>query len=129
MLLIVGGSLMGCSSTPASRVAGERHPTTSGELSVKVTSVTAALEPYDPQIANAGIPAEQVNFTVRTGAPRFSCMVEVRRSSHTVGKTTVEAAAFHNDRAAVAESVAVEGIKGGTFPGHRSNALVACRTP
>lgn len=50
-----------------------------------MTSVTATLEPYIPQISDQGIPAEQVNFTVR-GLPTPSkdlylhCDIAVRHS-------------------------------------------------
>jgi hypothetical protein len=56
---VVSGALaLGCSITPSAA------PRSSGSVQVHVTSVRAILEPYNPQISNHGIPAEQINFTV-----------------------------------------------------------------
>ena len=130
--MIVGASFAGCSSTPASTKGSSRLPAISGNLPAKVTSVTATLEPYNPQFANQGIPAEQVNFTVSSVTGNFSCKIDVLRSGRIVGTTTAEMGpplGGSGSVTEVTESVPVEGIKGGTFAGNPSNAHVACRAP
>jgi hypothetical protein len=103
-------------------------PASSTDLPVKITSVTSTLEPYNPQLANKGIPAEQVNFTVDSVTGTFSCTVNIIRSDRTVGSTTVDAGAPSRESSSAKESVAVEHIKGGTFAGTTSNARVTCRS-
>jgi len=74
-LCFVGGVMaFGCTSTPTATQGST--PTTQpvsastapGALRVKVISVMAALDPYNPQVASGGIPAEHVIFTV-SGLP------------------------------------------------------------
>ena len=93
---------------------------------VKVTSVTATLEPYDPQIADQGIPAEQVSFIVPSNDLPLSCTIDVLRSGRTVGSTVVGLGASTGASGSVTETVPVEGIKGGTFAGSPANASVIC---
>jgi hypothetical protein len=97
---------------------------------VDVTSVTATLEPYNPQFADQGIPAEQVSFTVRSTDLPLSCTIDVVRSGRTVGSTVVglgaSAGVGTGASDLVAETVPVEGIKGGTFAGSPANAHVFC---
>jgi len=121
--LMAGASCVGCSSTPKSIAAS------SGYLPVKVTSVTATLEPYNPQSANQGVPAEQVSFTVSSVSGDFSCSIDVLRSGRVVGKTFAGFAPASGASGSVKESVPVEGIKGPSFDGRPSNAHVTCREP
>lgn len=125
--LIVGGFFAGCSSAPASNRSSLRFPAASGSLPTDVTSVTGILEPYNPLYANQGIAAEQVSFTVSSVTGDFSCRIAVVRSGRMVGTTTAEMGAPSGGPESVAETVPVEGIKGGTFAGNPSNADVACR--
>jgi hypothetical protein len=124
--LIVGASCAGCNSTPKSASGTSRPLAASGNLVVKVTSVTATLEPYNPQIANAGIPAEQVSFIVRSIDLPLSCTIDVLRSGRTVGSTVVGLGASTGTSGLVTETVPVEGITGGTFAGSPANAHVLC---
>jgi len=94
---------------------------------VQVTSVSATLEPYNPQLANQGIAAEQVNFTVSSVTGNFSCQIDVLRSGRIVGSTTATMGPPSAGSTSVTESIPVEGIRGGTFAGKPSNAHVACR--
>jgi len=127
MSVMLGASVAGCCSSPAPKAGkGSALPAAAGDLPVKVTSVSATLEPYNPQFANQGIPAEQVNFTVKALATSFSCTIDVVRSGRIVGTTTAEMGAPAGGSAWVTESVPVEGITGGTFAGTPSNARVAC---
>gem|GEM_PF-4686926 len=101
---------------------------------MKVTSVTATLEPYNPQISNGGIPAEQVNFTVSAASGSFvsgsfSCTIEVLRSGRQVGATTVGFGPPGSSSSSLQESVPVEGIKGDNFAGKPSDAHVVCHVP
>ena len=125
--LIAGGLFAGCSPTPVSSKSSSLFPATSGNLPANVTSVTATLEPYNPQFANQGIPAEQVNFTVSSVTGCFSCKIDVVRSGRIVGTTTAKMGPPLGGSGSVTETVPVYGIKGGTFAGNPSNAHVACR--
>lgn len=116
-ILVAGGvATFGCGSTPTIP--------TSGKLGVQVTSVAATLEPYNPQISNHGIPAEQVNFTV-SGLPKssatsyFHCSVRVFHSGRQVGATSVVSGASPR------QSVSVE-VRGRNFAGKPSDAHVRC---
>jgi hypothetical protein len=93
---------------------------------VKVTSVTSTLEPYNPQFANQGIPAELVSFTGSV-TTAFSCKVDVLRAGQIVGSTTAGMGPPAKSSNSEKESVAVENIKHGTFAGNASNAHVTCR--
>jgi len=114
-----GVMALGCSATPAATPRS-----TPGTLGVQVTSVTATLEPYDPQISTHGIPAEQVNFTV-SGLPSPSahytlhCTLAIFHEGRQVGATRMDAGA------AASQSVSVE-VNGDNFDGKPSDAQVAC---
>lgn len=125
---VAGATFVGCNSTPPPAKVSPTIPGTSkGTLPVKVTSVKATLEPYNPQFGNQGIPAEEVNFTVNSVRGSFSCRIEVVRSDRIVGSTTATMGPPSGGSSSVTESVPVEGIKGGTFAGNPSNAHVVCR--
>jgi hypothetical protein len=117
--VVSGVIALGCSATPA---ASPRS--ISGPLKVQVTSVTPTLEPYNPQLSNHGVPAEQVNFTV-SGLPTSSthpylhCHVAVSHSGRQVGVTSMVAGAT------ASQSGSVE-VTGNNFDGQPSNAHVAC---
>ena len=93
---------------------------------MRVTSVTATLEPYNPQISNHGIPAEEVNFSV-SGLPTSStgsylhCNVGIFHLGRQVGATSVVTGAT------ATQSVGVE-ISGNNFAGKPADAHVECRT-
>lgn len=94
---------------------------------MNVTSVKATLEPYNPQLGNQGIPAEEVSFTVNSVAGSSSCRIEVVRSGRIVGSTTITIRPPSGESGSVTTSVPVERMKGGTFAGRPSNAHVVCR--
>ena len=96
---------------------------------MKVDSVSPTLEPYNPQLTNQGIPAEQVNFVVSSVTGLFSCTIKVLRSGHIVGTTVAGFGEPTGPSRSVTESVAVEGIKGPTFSGNGSSARVTCQRP
>jgi hypothetical protein len=127
--LAIGAPFAGCNSTPATTKDHMSIAPSAGGLPVRITSVAATLEPYNPQFGNRGIPAEQVNFTVKTTAPYFSCKIDVLRSGRIVGTTTWEMASPLERTGSVTESVPVEGIKGATFAGKPSDANVVCHAP
>ena len=77
--LVAGTSLTACGSTPGAAPGTSTLPPTPGELVTHVTSVNATLEPYNPQLTDQGVPAEQVNFIVTSVSGPFSCRVDVRR--------------------------------------------------
>ena len=117
---VVGGVVaFGCSGTSA--VTPSSQPRT---LVVRVNSVSATLEPYNPQISHHGIPAEQVSFTV-SGLPESStgsylhCTVAIFHSGRQVGSTSVVTGATSM------QSVSVEVI-GDNFAGKPSDAQVVC---
>jgi hypothetical protein len=116
---VVSGALaLGCSITPSAA------PRSSGSVQVHVTSVRAILEPYNPQISNHGIPAEQINFTVG-GLPTPSnhlflhCNIAVFHSDRQVGATSLTAGA------ATSLSVGVQ-VNGDNFEGIPSDAHIVC---
>jgi hypothetical protein len=120
MAVVLGLLAEACSSTST--------PSTPGALPVTVTSVTGTLTPYNPAISSAGIPAEEVAFTVGGAPPGlFVCQIHVRFSGHTVGSTSISAAPPAGNPPTVQESVAVA-ISRATFAGTPANALVTCRT-
>jgi hypothetical protein len=125
--LVAGTSLTACGSTPGAAPGTSTLPPTPGELVTHVTSVTATLEPYNPQLTDQGVPAEQVNFIVTSVSGPFSCRVDVRRWGRIVGTTVATMGPPSGTSGSATESVPVEGIKGGTFAGNSSNALVVCR--
>jgi len=113
----------------ASCTSAGTSPTSSGALPVRVTSVTATLTPYNPQLASAGIPAEQVDFTVG-GSPSgpFVCTIKVWRSGRLVASSPLSADPPAGHPASVQESVPVS-ISGRTFAGKPSDAHVDCHMP
>ncbi len=136
--VVTGVIALGCSSaTPA---ASSRS--TPGSLKVNVTSVTPTLEPYNPQLSNHGIPAEQVNFTV-IGLPTpptdtyLHCHVAVSHSGQQVGTTSMVAGVsatpppppllgpYETRGGKSRQSVSVE-VTGDNFEGQPSDAHVAC---
>jgi hypothetical protein len=104
-------------------------PTSSGVLPVTVTSVTATLTPYNPQLSSSGIPAEQVDFTVG-GSPSgpFVCTIKVWRSGRLVASSPISANPPAGHPASFQESVPVS-ISGRTFAGKPSDAHVDCHMP
>ena len=117
---ILGGTIaLGCSPTTSSA-------SSPGALPVTVTSVAATLTEYNPQYASAGIPAEEVAFTVGASpSGSFACTVEVWRSGKMVGSTQVTASSPNNKNAPAKESWPVT-ITGETFAGKPSDANVTC---
>ena len=117
---VVGGVVaFGCSRTPA--VTPSSQPRT---LVAHVDSVSATLEPYNPQISNHGIPSEQVSFTV-SGLPESStgsylhCTVALSHSGRQVGSTSVVTGATPM------QLVSVE-VTGDNIAGKPSDAQVVC---
>jgi hypothetical protein len=127
--LVVGTLFTGCSSTPPASKEGSPAPASSEDLPVKVTSLSPALEPYNPQISNQGVSAEQVHFTVSSVSRDFSCGINVLRSGRIVGKTQVGFSPPAGASRSLKESVPVQGITGPSFTGSSSNAKVTCREP
>jgi hypothetical protein len=135
-LSLVGGVMaFGCTSTPS--VSQRSTPTTQavsvspapGKLRVSVTSVTATLEPYDPQVASGGIPAEHVVFTV-SGLPRSTghylhCTVTVFHIGQQVGSTSFGDGASLSR--ASTQQIDVQ-VNGENFAGQPSDAHVVCST-
>jgi hypothetical protein len=121
--LLFGGAIaLGCSSAGAAVPSSVASSTTPGNLSAKVTSVTATLEPYNPQFSHHGIPAEQIAFTL-SGAPDRSqvvCKVGVFHLGKQVGGT------FVGFSGATSQSTSVE-VAGDNFAGKPSDAHVQCR--
>jgi hypothetical protein len=115
------------SSTPRSTRGGADSPASPAALPVQVTSVTATLEPYNPQFLSHGIGAEQIDFTVSRVSGSFSCKIDILRSGRKVASETAKIGAPLNRSSSVTESVPVEGMKGGTFSGEPANAHVTCR--
>jgi len=111
--------LGGCAAT--STTSGS-----SGALPVTITSVTATLTPYNPTLGSAGIPAEEVDFTVG-GSPSgpFVCDVHVLYSGHEVGSTSISTNPPTGRPATLAESVPVT-ISRATFSGTPRDATVSC---
>jgi hypothetical protein len=94
---------------------------------VTVSSVTGTYEPYNPSLANQGLPAEQVDFTVG-GSPSGSlvCLIEVfSDAGQLLGSTVVTTGPQTGLAPTVDESVAVP-ITGEIFDGGPSNARVVC---
>jgi hypothetical protein len=109
----------------------------SGSVAAKVTSVVATLDPYNPMLANQGIPAEAVAFTIGPVAPdrQLSCDVRVFHLGRLVGHGTVgvESAVTVGTGPVKGPvpgggtvSTTVEGIRGGTFAGKPSDGQVTC---
>jgi hypothetical protein len=133
---VVGGVMaLGCTSTPT--VTQRSRPTSQavlanaapGTLRVRVISVTAALEPYNPQVASQGIPAEHVVFTV-SGLPRSAgrylhCTATVFHMGQQVGTTSFGDGAA-SSRAST-QQLDVQ-VNGENFAGQRSDAHVVCST-
>jgi len=120
-LVISGAGLFACGSPQTQSPSSSLH-----SLGVEVVTVTEALEPYNPQLANQGIPAEEVTFEVTGVSGPFSCTIQVLRSGHAVGHTTVSFGS-PGESPSIQESVGVDGIEGGTFNGRPSDARIECR--
>jgi hypothetical protein len=115
----------GCSAASPTHTSTSSSPAHSGDLAVRVTGVSAILEPYNPQLSDHGIPAEQVRFSV-DATTRFSCRIVVRHHGHVVGTTTWSFGPPPTSSNPRLESVPVD-ITGATFAGTSSNAQVTCR--
>jgi hypothetical protein len=91
--------------------------------------VIANLTTYNPAIACAGIPPEEVNFPVG-GSPSggFVCGIEVWRSGKLVGSTAITTSPPGGHASSVQESVPVS-VKGNTFAGKPPDAHVDCHIP
>jgi hypothetical protein len=126
VLTIVGVAMAGCSAAAPTKGGVVSVKEASTDLHTEVTSVIATLEPYNPQIGDQGIPAEQVNFTVTLVPGDFECRVEVLHMDRIVGATMVTMGPTTSSSGSVAESVSVEHIRGGTFAGRPSDARVVC---
>ena len=129
-VLGVGVSLTGCSSTAPKATTGHRShsPAAAKSPVVRVSSVTAVLEPKSPLSAKKVTPTERVNFTVSPVDGLLSCRVDVLRSGQVVGSTTVEVGSRAATLASVRESVAVQDVQGGPFPGTPADAHVVCHS-
>jgi hypothetical protein len=80
--------------------------------------------PYNPEFASAGLPAEQVGFTVgRSSSTSIACTIEVWHSGKFVGSTSIEASAAVGHSSSLSMPVS---IKGSTFAGKLSDAHVTC---
>jgi hypothetical protein len=128
--LVAGTLALGCSSAPSSTPRSAHSPRTPGALRAQVTSVTATLLPYNPELSSHGIPAEQVNFTVSeiavSSAPSsFRCNIEVFHSGRQVGATSVSTGA-PSGYSISSQSVSVE-VNGDNFAGKYSDAHVNCQ--
>lgn len=116
--------------TPSTSDGSGPATTNSTNLSVQVTSVTATLLPYNPQLSNQGIPAEHIEFTVGglppSAAPSsFRCNIEVFHSGRQVGMTSVGTGA-PPEYTTSSQSVGVA-VTGGSFAGRPSDAHISCR--
>ncbi len=94
-----------------------------------MTSVTADLEPYNPQVASQGIPAEHVVFTV-IGFPKSAgrylhCTVTVFHMGKQVGTTSFGDGAGSSQ--ASTQQLDVQ-VNGENFAGQPSDAHVTCST-
>lgn len=123
---VVATTCPGGTTLPSTR-GGVDSPETAGALPVHVDSVTATLEPYNPQLATHGIAAEQVDFTVSRVSGNFSCTIDILRSGRKVAGETARIGAPLSGSTSVTESIPVEGVLGGTFAGRPENADVVCR--
>ena len=94
---------------------------------MKVISVTAALDPYNPQVASGGIPAEHVIFKVSglptSTGPYLRCTVTVFHMGQPVGTTSLGAGASRDST----ERLDVQ-VSGENFAGQPSDAHVVCST-
>ncbi len=120
--LLAGGAVcLGCGATPATAPRPTPVATSPGDLGVQVTSVTPTLEPYNPQLADQGIPAEQVDFAIRPGpgGSPVSCTIGVFRSGREVGSTTMVGPGSSSQSIDVA-------VRGANFDGSPSDARVRC---
>jgi len=135
-LSLVGGVMvLGCTSTPTATQGST--PTTQavsaspapGTLRVRVTSVTATLDPYNPQVASGGIPAEHVIFKVSgvptSTRPYLRCTVTVFHMGQAVGTTSMGAGASLSRSSTYQADVQVNGQN---FAGQPSDAHVVCST-
>lgn len=119
LVIALTGTVTAASAGPAVAVRAQTLP-------VKVRSVTATLTPYNPQFSSAGIPAEQVTFTVgRPSTPSYVCTIEVWRSGKLIGSTSMIGGTRGERSSRLHVSVPVS-IRGSTFAGKPSDAHVTC---
>jgi hypothetical protein len=126
VLVAAGGLTVGCTRYP---VGSPVHELTPGLLSVKLTSVTQSLEPYNPQFSNHGIATEHIKFSVRSTdgsyVPKsFYCSAKVFHSGRQVGAMTTSDAAPSGDRQ-VNEAVDVQ-LSGEDFATKPSDVHMVC---
>jgi hypothetical protein len=99
-------------------------------LQVSVTSVVSVLTPYPPWGGyNAGIPAEEVSFTVTGMIPsgQFTCSVEVLQNGAVVGSTVMGGGETPSTTVATYTTrTDVSPLSVPTFDGTPSNARVTC---
>lgn len=89
-----------------------------------MNSVTATLTPYNPELASAGLPAEQVDFAVGPSpSTSIACKIEVWRSGKLVGSISIGASVPLRHTSSLSVPVS---ITESTFAGKRSNAHVTC---
>ncbi|MGO8825444.1 MAG: hypothetical protein ACLQU9_09410 [Acidimicrobiales bacterium] len=135
--LFVGAAFAGCggssnpgasgtTTTSGTATSGNSgSATTSGGADAAVASVSAVVQPKSPLSAKAA-PAERVTFRVSSGHGPLSCTIEVFHAGRVVGSTVAQIGSSAAGAASSTDSVAVEGIKGGTFAGTPSDATVVC---
>lgn len=115
--LTFGPSLTGASAAPST-------------LHAKVTRVSPALAAYNPQLASAGIPVEEVTFAVRPlpVGNHFACTITVRHRRRLIGRTQANfGGPWDFPSSADLFSVQVE-IGKRTFKASPSDASVKCHT-
>ncbi len=115
----------GTVTTSGNAAAPNATSGTSGSAEAQVSSVSAVVQPKSPLSAKAA-PAERVTFRVSSGHGPLSCKIDVLRSGQVVGSAVTQIGSSATDSASGTESVAVEGIHGGTFAGTPSDASVVC---
>ena len=99
--------------------------TPSPDLQATVLSVKPGLAPYNPALASAGIPVENVTFATKTSPSRpFTCTVVVRHRGKVVGRTRVNANPAAGQKAWTIEV----DVNGRTFRGRPTDSRVTCRS-
>ena len=98
-------------------------------LATGAAIVTATLDPYNPQVASGGIPAEHVIFKVSgvptSTRPYLRCTVTVFHVGQAVGTTSMGAGASLSRSSTYQADVQVNGQN---FAGQPSDAHVVCST-
>jgi hypothetical protein len=126
--LLAASVYAGWSAPAGATPKGQHSHATAKNRVVKVISVSATLEPYNPQITNHGIEAEQVRFVVRSADLPLTCGIVIRRSGRVVGSTLAGIGPTTVTAGVVTESIPVDGLKGGSFAGSPANARVRCQS-